>query len=52
MDKDEFDRVLTEIRQSCFHMNDDEAAVVVDKYLEEYPELLDFQTREWLIDNS
>ena len=52
MDKEEFDLILYDIRQHCFHMSDKEASVVIDKFIEEHPELLEFKTREWLIKNS
>lgn len=48
----EFEDILQCIREQCFHMNDDEATVVVDGFIKTYPSILNFQTREWLIKNS
>jgi len=48
----EFEYILMDLRQQCFHMNDEEATVVVDEFIEQYPDILCFQTREWLIENS
>lgn len=50
--QEEFEDILQIIRESCFHMNDKEATIVVDSFIEKHPELLKFKTREWLIKNS
>ena len=48
----EFNEILQSIREQCFHMTDEEAAVVVDEFIEKHPDLLEYKTREWLIRNS
>lgn len=44
-----FDEIMQSIREQCFHMNNEEAAKVVDEFIEKYPELLKFKTREQII---
>ena len=48
----EFGEILQAMRENCFHMNDEQAGEVVDGFIEKYPQLLNFQSREWLIHNS
>jgi hypothetical protein len=50
--QEDFENILQCIREQCFHMNDKEATLIVDSFIEKYPELLNFNTREWLIRNS
>ena len=52
MSSEEFYDILNDMRGDCFHMTDIEASVVVDEYIEKYPELLSLKSREWLIHNS
>lgn len=47
-----FEAILSAMREECFHMTDEEASVVVDEFIEKYPEILDHQTRDWFIKNS
>ena len=47
MDKEYFEDLLTDIRCATFHMNDEEAKPIIDEYLKEEPELLDYHTKEW-----
>ena len=48
----EFGEILRLMRTHCFHMSDEEASVVVDEFIGEYPQLLNFKSREWFIKNS
>jgi len=52
MSPETFDEIITDLRQQCFHMNDEEASAVVDEFIEKYPEIIDVKPREWLIRNS
>lgn len=45
------DKLIQEMREQCFHMTDEEAAVVVDDYIKRYPWLTQERSREWLIRN-
>lgn len=47
MEKKQFEELLTNIRWSTFHMTDEEARPIIDEYLNEAPELLDYHTKEW-----
>jgi hypothetical protein len=48
----EFGDILKSMREQCFHMNDDEVSVIVDEFIDRYPQLINFQPREWFIKNS
>jgi hypothetical protein len=43
----DFFHVIQIIRESTFHHSDEEAKVVIDGYLDRYPELLEAENREW-----
>ena len=47
MEKEQFEEILDNLACSVFHMNDEEAKPVIDKYLEMYPGLLEIHDREW-----
>jgi hypothetical protein len=49
MEQEKFDEIIDDIRCSVFHMNDEEAAVIVRKYLKQYPGLLEFHSEEWFL---
>jgi len=49
MDEKKFDEIVFKMREDTFAMNDEEATVVVDEYIEEYPSLLSMKTKEWFI---
>jgi len=42
-----FDLIMENLACSTFHMNDEEAKPVIDKYLEMYPQLLNIHDKEW-----
>ena len=44
-----FDDKVFSMREQCFHMNDEEAADVVDYFINKYPHLLKQKTREEII---
>ena len=48
----EFGELLQSMREQCFHMSDNEATIIVDEFIKENPRLLNFQSREWLIQNT
>jgi len=47
MDNEKFESLMDDLACSTFHMNDDEARVIIDGYLKQYPELLEKHDREW-----
>jgi hypothetical protein len=47
MTTEKFDELMENLACSTFHMSDEEARVVIEKYLEMYPELLEVHDREW-----
>lgn len=47
MKDEKFEEIMENIACSTFHMNDEEAKVVIDKYLKMYPELLEVHDLEW-----
>lgn len=47
----DFDEIMNNLACSVFHMNDEEAKPVIDKYLEMYPELLEIHDMEWYYKN-
>lgn len=51
MEYAEYDNILTDICQATFHMNDEEAKPIIDEFIKDYPELLDFHDREWYYKN-
>ena len=46
-DDEKFIRTMDSIAQAVFHMNDEEAQPIIDKFLEKYPELLNIHNKEW-----
>lgn len=43
--------MIDNLHCSLFHMTDEEARPVIDKYLETYPILLEYRDREWYYKN-
>ena len=47
MEQEKFDEILENLHCSVFHMNDEQAKEVIDRYLLTYPELLEVHDRDW-----
>lgn len=43
--------LITDLHCALFHMDDDEAKIKIDEYLEKFPELLELHDREWYYRN-
>lgn len=43
--------ISQDLREQTFHMDDEEARVVVDKYISDNPSILELQDREWFYKN-
>lgn len=42
-----YSEILQSMIESCFHMNDDQAKVVVDEFVKAYPDLLRYRDIDW-----
>jgi hypothetical protein len=42
-----FCEIMDNIAQAVYHMDDDEARPIINKFLIEYPELLEIHNKEW-----
>jgi hypothetical protein len=51
MEEEEYNNIISDLRCSTFHMNDEQAKPVIDKFIKNHPELLDFHDREWYYKN-
>lgn len=45
------DEVIENIRTATFHMNDEEAIPIIDKFIIRYPKLLEYHNKQWYYDN-
>ena len=51
MEQEEYDEIIRELCCATFHMDDEQAKPVVDKFIKNHPELLEFHDREWYYKN-
>ena len=49
--KEELEIIIDDIRCATFHMNDEEAIPVINKFIESHPKLLDYHDKEWYYEN-
>lgn len=47
MEQEKFDELLNDIRCATFHMNDEEAKPIINRFLKIHPELLNVHEIEW-----
>lgn len=51
MIREEMEEIVNDIRCATFHCTDEEAKPIIDEYLDRYPQLLEFNTKEWYYKN-
>ena len=48
---DKIEEIIQNIREQTFHMDDELAIPVIDKFIADYPILLDYHDKEWYYKN-
>jgi hypothetical protein len=48
---EELEEIIENIRCATFHMSDEEAIVIIDEFIDIYPELLKYHDTEWYYKN-
>jgi hypothetical protein len=43
----DLDYIIHAIREATFHQSDEDAQLIIDRYLEEFPQLLDSHSTDW-----
>ncbi len=47
----DFESIIDDIRCATFHMDDEQAIPVIDRFLESHPELLEYHDKQWYYKN-
>jgi hypothetical protein len=48
---EELEAIIDDIRCATFHMDDEQAIPVIDRFLESHPELLKYHDKQWYYKN-
>ena len=51
MGNEEFEELMESMHMRVFHMEDADVELIIDDFIEEYPELLTRHDRQWYIEH-